>query len=371
MKDERAVTVIIKLTQNCNLGCKYCFYTKAAGDNHPSAISVHNLQEILRKVAERWNKVYLILHGGEPFLRPLSFLEILIDIQEKLKRERGTEFRNSVQTNGTIFSDSLATFLRKNKISVGISIDGTKDVHDQARPFKKGHHSSFERALNNISRFRESGLRLSAILVATRQVVSESSAIYEQFKKNQLDFKINELVPEMTPSDFVPSPHELGTFYQDMFDLWFYDRHLPTLRIRPLTTIVASFWGVRLNDCTFQSNCSRYLSIETDGSVFVCGRFNHLPEFKMGNILMQSWDDLLATNAIRQFDSRRTRLPNECQQCQWLARCWGGCSACARVTGNSVYDRTIWCDARKMVFSHIQHSLKLITEDKVYEEQTA
>ena len=251
------ITLIIKLTRRCNLGCEYCYYIKAQRDNYNSDLSEFSLRDILHKVARRWKRISIVLHGGEPLLRPLSFFQNLLLYQEQLKQDCGTVFRNSIQTNGTVYTDSYATFMAHNHIGLGISLDGTKEIHDQARPFKSNNKGSFENISENIYRFRSRGIKPSAILVASKQVVQQPEAIYTQFKKASLDFKINELVPETAPEDFIPSSEELGFFYSKLFDIWFHDKTEPILRIRPLTSIVGSFWGNTINDCTFRSNCNR------------------------------------------------------------------------------------------------------------------
>ena len=115
----------------------------------------------------------------------------------------------------------------------------------------------------------------------------------------------------------------------------------------------------------FDPTVIEYLSVETDGSVYVCGRFNHLSEFRMGNILTEPWDKIFTNKSFLQFNSRRQQLPDQCQQCTWLTKCWGGCTACARATKGDIYERTPWCESRKIIFSHVQKQLnKLMKKDK-------
>ena len=79
-------------------------------------------------------KVIFDFIGGEPFIR----VELIDKISDYIKYKavsnpRRYLFRFSFSTNGITFLDEdVQDYLKKNKelVSVGITIDGTRDMHD-------------------------------------------------------------------------------------------------------------------------------------------------------------------------------------------------------------------------------------------------
>jgi len=352
-----SIILIAKVTHSCNLRCRYCFYTKSLNDHFPTTLSKEDLRTILRKTSEYWDKVSLVFHGGEPLLLPLEYFQAIIDFQRQLYEEHGTEFRNSIQTNGTVYTNELCTFLKNADIHIGISLDGTRETHDKNRPFKDSDKHSFDLIIENTYKFKQSGLNPSALVVATKQVVKDARSIYDFYKTHKLDFKINELFSDRTEPDIIPTPTELASFYEKLFDLWFYDTTEPILRIRPFTSMLASFWSTKVGDCTYRSNCSKFMVLETDGSIFSCARFSYNTEFRLGNILYESWPKILSSPVIDRLERRRDNLPVSCRKCEWLEQCWGGCAACALKDKGNLFDKTHWCASRKHIFDHIKNRL--------------
>jgi uncharacterized protein len=351
--NNNSITLILKITHNCNLQCKYCYYQRLQNSELPTILGTSSIASILEAAAYQWKKIRVIFHGGEPLLMKMSYFKEIIDIQRIIAQKFSTEFENSIQTNGTIYSKKISNFLQQNGVSVGISLDGFENTHNANRKFAITNQDSFERVVQNLDSFRADGLRISAIVVATRNVIRSPDNIYHFFKSRNISFKINELVATHQQPYILPSQEEMASFLCRIFDLWFNDRVLPIIRIKPLSSILASFWTGKITDCTYQSNCTKYLSVETDGSIYVCGRFNHLSEFKLGNALVNAWPKMLSTPLTKDFHNRCCHLPKECQNCVWLTRCWGGCTANAFMKEKSLFAKTPWCYSRRLVFSHI------------------
>ncbi len=93
----------------CNLGCKYCYYLEkpsVLAYQEPSQMMSDELLELFIRQyieAQTMPEVSFPWHGGEPLLRPISFYEKALSLQ--LRYAGGRVVSNSIQTNGTLFTD--------------------------------------------------------------------------------------------------------------------------------------------------------------------------------------------------------------------------------------------------------------------------
>ena len=129
----------IFLTQRCNLACRYCYIQK-----QEKTLSLDKADEIIQfifKHTPAGEKVDIGFFGGEPLLE----FDLLKKITEKIIRHSSYRENNvilNVVSNGTLFSDDIAAFLKEQSIGLGISCDGLPAVQNKTRPFKNGKGSS-------------------------------------------------------------------------------------------------------------------------------------------------------------------------------------------------------------------------------------
>lgn len=82
------------------------------------------------------NHVEVAWQGGEPMLRGIDFYQKSVELANKYQKTDQTVL-HTIQTNGTLITDEWAIFFKKNNYLVGLSIDGTKELHDVYRVDKK------------------------------------------------------------------------------------------------------------------------------------------------------------------------------------------------------------------------------------------
>lgn len=140
----QSITFVI--TQDCNLRCKYCYMTSK---NDKNVMSL----EVGRRAIDYFltNKdlfvsdaVVLEFIGGEPLLE-IDLIDKLTDYFKirayELNHKWFTMYRISISTNGILYSnEKVQKFIKKNegKVSIGISIDGTKEKNDLQRVYPDG-----------------------------------------------------------------------------------------------------------------------------------------------------------------------------------------------------------------------------------------
>ena len=150
-------TLILQVTQNCNLRCEYCIYSGSYKNR------VHNNKRMNFEMAKKGID-YLILHssdcpilnisfyGGEPLLE-MELIKKSIAYANDLSI--GKEINYSLTTNGTLLTIEEINFFVENNVSLVFSLDGPEDVHNKSRKFLDGK-GSFDLLISNILFIKES-----------------------------------------------------------------------------------------------------------------------------------------------------------------------------------------------------------------------
>lgn len=75
--------------------------------------------------------------GGEPTLRGLDSFEKAVAYQKQYNRNQ-IQVTNALQTKGYSINEDWCRFFKENNFLIGLSGDGTPDIHDTFRHDKKG-----------------------------------------------------------------------------------------------------------------------------------------------------------------------------------------------------------------------------------------
>jgi uncharacterized protein len=146
----RLRTLVLMLTYSCNLACRYCYEDREEGcippaeeGGTPRQMSPESLRESIGFLLEQSGasrKVSVVLFGGEPLLR-FPLLRTAVQEARAMANARGKEISFSLTTNGTLLTREIAGFLKENGVSVCVSVDGPREVHDVNRPYASGRGS--------------------------------------------------------------------------------------------------------------------------------------------------------------------------------------------------------------------------------------
>lgn len=148
-----------KMTDDCNLRCKYCIYS-----DHYKYMTGYKKTKLTWEVAKKAVDIYMnnfkniasinayrnptiCFYGGEPLLN----FDIIEKIVEYIKSNyRHFECSYTITTNGLLLNDKISKFLKGNNFGVCVSIDGTEENHDRNR-LKIDNTPSYKQVVENVS----------------------------------------------------------------------------------------------------------------------------------------------------------------------------------------------------------------------------
>ncbi len=345
----RPVYVMLKPAgAKCNLACKYCYYLEKA-DLYDNSL-IHEAKGFMdERLLEQFTKEYIEMqtqpqvlftwHGGEPLLLPISYYEKALSFQRKYAG--GRQIDNVIQTNGTLLTDEWCEFLKKNHFLVGISIDGTQDMHDHYRQDKHGL-PSWQKVMDGINLLNKHGVEWNGMAVVNAYNVKHPLEFYHFFKdigcryiqfapiverKYMADGKMHlahllDETQELTEESI--TPEDWGNFLCTIFDEWV--RHdVGTYFVEIFDCILACWVGVAPGICIFGKECANVGVMEKNGDVYSCDHFV-FPSYKLGNIHENTLLSMFYGEKQRAFASLKSScLPRQCQECDFLFACHGEC----------------------------------------------
>ena len=324
----------------CNLSCRYCYYLEKSR-LYPQ-LSRHELSEEMLELfvkeyieSQTMRQVLFTWHGGEPMLRPLSFYQQAMRLQQKYAR--GRQIDNVIQTNGTLLTDEWCAFLKENQWLVGVSIDGPQRLHDHYRHTVTGQ-PTWEKVMRGIGLLKKYGVEWNAMAVVNHFNADYPMEFYHFFK--EIDCRYIQLTPvvervdngrlaslddkEMPVSEYSVTPGQWGRFLCEIFDEWV--RHdVGQYYVTLFDSTLANWVGVSPGHCAYAKECGHAGVMEFNGDVYSCDHFV-FPAYRLGNIKENTLLEMLYGEKQQRFSRlKHASLPRQCLECEWEFACHGEC----------------------------------------------
>lgn len=330
---------------SCNMACKYCYYTEKKNlykDDAHHVMSDELLERFTRQYieAQTMNEILFTWHGGEPLLRPVSFYEKAIRLQQQYGR--GRTINNCFQTNGTLIDDEWAAFFKRHNILVGVSIDGPQPIHDAYRR-SRGGEPTFHQVMRGIEILNRHGVDWNAMAVVNNLNAEAPLAFYHFFKEigchyiqftpvvermkehkdgRQLASLADEDASSLAP--FSVTPEQWGRFLCTLFDEWV-RQDVGMYFIQLFDATLANYAGVAPGVCAMAESCGHAGVMEYNGDLYSCDHFV-FPEYRLGNIRQQTLTEMLYGERQTTFgNNKKATLPQQCRECRHLTICNGEC----------------------------------------------
>lgn len=328
-----AISLLIKpASGNCNMQCQYCFYCDEQEKRSQASYGMmqdETLRNLMRKMLKKADTACSIaFQGGEPTLAGLAFFRKVI-AYEKIYNKNGVKVQYALQTNGAEMNEEWCNFLKENNFLVGLSVDGTKEIHDRYRKLKNGA-DTYQRIQRTAALFDAYQVDYNILTVVHREVAQSIEEIYEEYK--QRGWKYQQYIACLDPLFEPPGGYEYsltekayGDFLIELFNYWYRDlKKGKQPYIRQFENYIRILLGMQAEACDQRGCCSVQYVVEADGGVYPCD-FYMLDEYLLGNINDTAVACLDQKRREIKFIEKSVQLSEKCRKCKFEQICRGGC----------------------------------------------
>ena len=348
----------------CNLRCKYCFYHDVAGNRNIMSFGIMNektMRNIIDKAFEYVTEsVAFMFQGGEPTLAGLDYFIKFTDYANRVKKNcnKKINVNYSIQTNGMSIDEDFAKFLHDNNFLVGLSLDGTKEIHDYLRG-----EDSHKKVMKTAAILTKSNVEFNILCVVGSHLAKHIEKSYKFFRKQ--GFAYLQFIPCLDPLDKQPfadeyslSPQLYEYYLKTLFSLWYNDFMADEyISIRYFDNLVRLYSGTPSEQCGMNGHCDGQTVIESDGSTYPCD-FYCLENWKTGDINTMSYSEISQSEAMKKFIATSYYDAEKCEKCEYFYLCKGGCRRNRDLTTDGRALDNIYCEALYNFYGYAEPFLK-------------
>lgn len=272
------MNVELSITEQCNLRCTYCYYR----DTHAKrcAVMSDEVMEATVRLAVKKSIEFqdsflnFTFFGGEPLLR-MDFIKKTVKFAKAQVKQNAGKLNKklklcfAINTNGTLLTDEIIKYLKREKFSVVISLDGPEKKHDISRVGVDGK-GCFKAIKPFIPALVEMGAHAVSV-VTQRHVKGLAASIKWLFKQGFKDVGIaQDFNGKWTGEDF----DALIVEYEKLARFWYRSKKQKTgIRLSLIQDkVTMGLFGIRQKEYGCFINTST-LVVATNGNTFPCTRF--------------------------------------------------------------------------------------------------
>ena len=340
----------------CNLACQYCYYLNK--ERHEE-MSDELLDMFIRQYLEAQTQpeVLFTWHGGEPLLRPISFYQKALRMQQRYARGRTID--NCLQTNGTLITKEWCEFFHDNRFLIGISIDGPQDLHDAYRQ-SPHQQSTWQQVMHAIELLNQYDVMWNAMATVNHFTADAPQRFYHFFREIGCQFLQFTPVVERHQGkvdDYSVTPRQWGSFLCGIYDEWV-QQDIGEVYVQLFDATLANWVGESPGLCSMSPLCGRCAAMESNGDVYSCDHFV-FPEYRLGNIRTSTLTSMLYGDRQQQFGRNKSELlSRQCRECPYLFACHGECPRNRFV--DDCYGEphhNYLCDGYRQFFEHVAQDM--------------
>jgi uncharacterized protein len=322
----RQLEFVVKLSKYCNLRCSYCYEFE---DLHKKdRMNLGQIQEMFRHISthaaeHNVDAVKFIWHGGEPFLFEPRFFREIAAAQAAIFNT-SVSVSNTVQTNLTVLTEDMLSFLQEAKFFSGLGI--SFDPYGSQRVDTRGR-SRVETVTKNMQTLIDRRIPFGAITVVARDTLHSVIETFKFFDTLNMSHRFLPYYRSANPEQMQAHSltyDEILLSYICLVDSWLVSTNAPgcypiveymIYAQRSIAGAAAEYFDYGQHECVF--------IVDVDGGTWgVMGDYKS--EAKYGNLFEQDFSDVLAgENRARQKAEIDLRVTSHCGSCEYYGACPG------------------------------------------------
>ncbi len=330
-KDGVAKNITFIVTKDCQLACKYCYLVgKNARERMTWEVAkkaidyIFDHEEDFKEESVIWDFI-----GGEPFLE----VELIDKICDYIKLEMYRRdhhwfdsYRFSLTTNGINYHDEkVQKFIRKNRdhLSIGITIDGTREKHDINRVYKNSGKGSYDDVVKNIPLWMSQfPFESTKVTISSADIPYIKESVLHLYSLGIPQVNINCVFEDVwKEGDDRLFEEQLMQLADEIIDGALYENHSCSFFVNHIGGPM---------DCVYENQnwcgAGKMLAVDAAGNFYPCTRFAQYSLREKKAWIIGNIHDGIDKNKLRPFLTldRCTQSRQECIDCEVA----GGCAWC-------------------------------------------
>lgn len=344
--------IVVNITTGCNLRCKYCFADCGPfkGEDMTEDVMDATIDSMLSMPQVK--VITFEFQGGEASTN-VPGMRKFIEKVEAVKANYDKLVKYRTEINCVAVTDELINLVKEFNVSVGVSLDGPKEMTDQARVDINGN-GAYDRIEKGIKKLRDNGIYIDgAVCTIGQHNVHYPRQIMEFFDQIGMNFKprpVNILGREKE-NNLTTKPGEWAKCFEEMHkmkdevDVENFSVHIFEENVY---TPIRDYICLR-----YPCGAARELvSVNPNGDVFPCDGFKGEKKFVMGNVLNEKIEDMLKKPEIVKLRNRTAKTIKKCSECLFRGIC---CSCCYSAYGKfgDIYREDPHCVDRRQMYIYL------------------
>lgn len=330
----KSFTLIV--TYNCNFRCPYCFESRDKKDGSCQFVMTKEMVDKAYKAMElieprpQLRRKTIALYGGEPLLKQnKNIIKYIIGVG----RSKGYLFM--IVTNGYDLNCFLDLFSPDLIEEIQVTIDGTKEYHDQRRVhYKEG--STFDKIVLNVKEVLERGIKVVVRVNNDATNVTDFALLKKYFEETGFfsfpSFRMYSTL--LWNSDSISEEEKLQLNFLSSKQYISKHQEMNTLKLCKDNGIFYSIYKSlhKGNPIPFRrvfcpSQAGEYV-FDPLGDIYPCWEIVGNKDFKIGRYSEDyiEWDN----ERLREWRNYDITSSPICKKCKYALYCGGGCVAHAR-----------------------------------------
>lgn len=327
----------LHVAHDCNLRCKYCFAGTGPFGGSRALMDLETGKKAIDFLLEHSghrDRCEVDFFGGEPLLN-FGVVKELVSYGKKASVAAGKKIKFTLTTNAVLLDKEVSDFLEREDISVVLSFDGRREVHDRMRSYPGGR-GSYDVIVAKILDFIKKRPDSSPYAVGKYYYVRGTYTRFNtDFYKDALhmaDMGISrvslEPVVACPEEDYALREEDLAGI-KESYDI-LGEKILEYKKKGKEFTFFHFNAGLAEGPCLHKrlSGCGaghEYVAVSPEGDIYPCHQFVGQENYKLASL--HDTPVKLREEIVEAFRNAHIYSKQECRSCWARFSCSGGCHA--------------------------------------------